>query len=144
MRSTLNSTPDKSELSQNQSGFFFREGGYPQCPVDERNEITSTTIANNRFEHIHSRTISFTLLTSIIVTLARSTWMRRARLFPAVCQYVKVVCAKDARDWNDRSRFALAISTIFFFFLLTFINIDGVLLNFSSRLRIKKRTSNTA
>lgn len=122
--------------------FFFRERGSIQCPVDERNEITDTTIANNRFEHVHSRTISFTLLTSVIVTLARSTWMRRARLFPAVCQYVKVVCAKDARDWNDRSRFALAISTIFFF-LLTFININGVLLNFL-RLRIKKRTSNTA
>lgn len=108
--------------------------------MDERNEIIDTTIVNNRFGHVRSRTISFTLLTSIIVTPARSTWMRSS-LIPGCLS----VCQGRMREGCDaRLKRPFTIRTGDFNNLLSFdfsfINIDGVLWNlFSSRSRIKKK-----
>lgn len=105
--------------------------------MDERNEITDTTIANNRFEHVRLRTISFTLLTSIIVTLARSTWMRSS-LIPGCLS----VCQGRTREGCARLERPFTIRTDGFqrSFFLTFKNINSILLNFFWRLRGKKHT----
>lgn len=102
--STLNPAPDNSRLSFN-AIYFWRARELSDVRMDERNEITDATIANNRFEHVRSRTISFTLLTSIIVTLARSTWMRSS-LIPgclSVCQgRTREGCARLERSFTIR------------------------------------------